>query len=91
MNRLEILYGDEVKKIAFTVRKVSLRGEKIILKGPRHSGKTYLILDLLSSRKKESGFSTLLMFLDYFRGNSIITAIPIIIKPMIRWRSSGNY
>jgi len=54
MNRLEILYGNEVKKIAFTVRKVSLHGEKIILKGPRHSGKTYLILDLLSTRKKES-------------------------------------
>jgi predicted AAA+ superfamily ATPase len=54
MNRLEILYGDEVKKIAFTVRKVSLHGDKIILKGPRHSGKTYLILDLLSSLKKES-------------------------------------
>ena len=54
MNRLEILYGNEVKKIAFTVRKVSLHGDKIILKGPRHSGKTYLILDLLSMRKKES-------------------------------------
>ncbi len=53
MNRLEILYGDEVKKISFNVRKVNLKGEKIILKGPRHSGKTYLILDLLSSRKKE--------------------------------------
>lgn len=53
MNRLEILYGEDVRKIAFTVRKVSLEGGKIILKGPRHSGKTYLILDLLSRRKKE--------------------------------------
>ena len=54
MNRLEILYGEDVKKVAFTVRKVSLNGDKIILKGPRHSGKTYLIFDLLSTRKKES-------------------------------------
>ncbi len=54
MNRLEILYGEDVKKVAFTVRKVSLSGDKIILKGPRHSGKTYLILDLLSTRRKES-------------------------------------
>ncbi|RUM68351.1 MAG: ATP-binding protein [Sulfurospirillum sp.] len=54
MNRLEILYGEDVRKIAFTVRKVNLEGTKIILKGPRHSGKTYVILDLLSTRKKES-------------------------------------
>ncbi len=53
MNRLEVLYEQEVKKIAFTVRKVRLEGDKIILKGPRHSGKTYLILDLLSTYKKE--------------------------------------
>ncbi len=53
MNRLEILYEQEVKKIAFTVRKVALQGERIILKGPRHSGKTYLIFDLLSTYKKE--------------------------------------
>lgn len=53
MNRLEILYEQEVKKIAFVVRKVRLEGDKIILKGPRHSGKTYLILELLSSYKKE--------------------------------------
>ncbi len=54
MNRLEILYEDEVKKISFNVRKVNLKGDKIILKGPRHSGKTYLILDLLSTKRKES-------------------------------------
>ncbi len=54
MNRLEILYGEEVGKIAFTVRKVDLHGDKVILKGPRHSGKTYLLLDILSTRKKES-------------------------------------
>ncbi len=53
MNRLEILYEQEVKKIAFTVRKVHLHGDRIILKGPRHSGKTYLIFELLSTFKKE--------------------------------------
>ena len=53
MNRLEILYEQEVKKIAFTVRKVALQGDRIILKGPRHSGKTYLIYDLLSMYRKE--------------------------------------
>ncbi len=53
MNRLEVLYAQDVKKITFNVRKKSLDEDKIILKGPRHSGKTYLILDLLASRKKE--------------------------------------
>ncbi len=53
MNRLEILYEQEVKKIAFTVRKTGLHADRLILKGPRHSGKTYLILDLLSSYRKE--------------------------------------
>ncbi len=53
MNRLEVLYADDVKKITFNVRKKRLDGDRIILKGPRHSGKTYLILDLLASRKKE--------------------------------------
>jgi predicted AAA+ superfamily ATPase len=53
MNRLEVLYEQDVKKIAFTVRKTDLHADKLILKGPRHSGKTYLILDLLSSFKKE--------------------------------------
>ncbi len=53
MNRLEVLYAQDVKKITFNVRKKSIHEDKIILKGPRHSGKTYLILDLLASRKKE--------------------------------------
>jgi len=51
MQTLELLYQKEFKAIVAHPRKVSLDGEAFILSGPRGSGKSYLIYDLLSSQK----------------------------------------
>ncbi len=54
MQTLEFLYAREFKKIPFHPRKVSPFAKKTILHGPRGSGKTHLIKELLSRREKGS-------------------------------------
>jgi len=49
---LEILYSREFKKVTYNVRKLSLDDKKILLLGPRGSGKSTLIFDYLSHREK---------------------------------------
>lgn len=52
MDILEILYSREFKKAAYNVRKVSLNAKKILLLGPKGSGKSSLLFDHLSQREK---------------------------------------
>ncbi len=54
MDILEILYENEIKKQTFYPRKLSITNAKTIIYGPRKSGKTTIIYDYLSSKKKGS-------------------------------------
>lgn len=54
MDILEILYAREFRKVAYNVRKLSLNTKKIVLLGPRGSGKSSMIFDYLSQREKGS-------------------------------------
>ncbi len=48
MNILEQIYDNNIYKINFLERKISINTKNTILKGPPKSGKTYLIYDYLS-------------------------------------------
>lgn len=52
MDVLEILHGREFKKISFNVRKIEIDAPKLLLLGPRGSGKSTIIFDYLSEREK---------------------------------------
>ncbi len=54
MQTLQILYETIHKNHAFIDRKISLDHKKIIVYGPRKSGKSYLIIDHLSHYEKEN-------------------------------------
>ncbi len=54
MDILETLYENEIKKQTFYPRKLSITGGKSIICGARKSGKTTIIYDYLSSKKKGS-------------------------------------
>lgn len=54
MDILDILYQREFKNINFNVRKVQINDKKLLLLGPRGAGKSSLIFDYLSQRKKGS-------------------------------------
>jgi len=54
MQILQLLYEDIHKNSTFIDRKMTLNHKKIILYGPRKSGKTYLILDHLSQYTQEN-------------------------------------
>jgi len=51
---LEFLYAREFRKIPFHPRKKEITAKKTILHGPRGSGKSHLIKELLSHREKGS-------------------------------------
>ncbi len=53
-NLLEILYAQEFKKPSFYPRKFSFKQDKTLLYGPKKSGKTTIIYEYLSSKKKGS-------------------------------------
>jgi predicted AAA+ superfamily ATPase len=79
MDILEILYSREFKKVTYNVRKLSLDAKKILLLGPRGSGKSTLIFDHLSHREKGS-----FLYIDFddfrLRDKSIYKYIPDFIK-----------
>ncbi len=52
MDILEILYTREFRKVAYNVRKLSLNAKKILLLGPRGSGKSTIIFDYLYQMPK---------------------------------------
>jgi predicted AAA+ superfamily ATPase len=54
MDILEILYTREFKKATYHVRKLSIDTKKLLLLGPRGSGKSTLIFDYLSHLSKGS-------------------------------------
>ncbi len=54
MDILEILYTREFKKVTLNVRKLSFNTKKILLLGPKGAGKSSMIYDYLSLRKRGS-------------------------------------
>ncbi len=54
MDILEILYTREFKKVTYNVRKLSITSKNLLLLGPRGSGKTTMIYDYLSQKKRGS-------------------------------------
>ena len=54
MDILEILYTREFRKVTYNVRKLSFDAKKILLLGPRGSGKSTMIYDYLSQMQKGS-------------------------------------
>ncbi len=54
MQTLEFLYAREFKKIPFHPRKLEITAKKTILHGPRGSGKSHLIKEMLARREKGS-------------------------------------
>ncbi len=54
MDILEILYTREFKKVTYNVRKLSFCTRKILLLGPKGAGKSSMIYDYLSLRRKGS-------------------------------------
>ena len=78
MKLLEALYSQEIKPSSFHPRKVSIDHKKIILKGSRFCGKTTLIQDHLSRRKKGS-----YLYIDFFDlrvNQAIFIGLPNFIK-----------
>jgi len=79
MDILEILYSREFKKVTYNVRKLSLDDKKILLLGPRGSGKSTLIFDYLSHREK--GTFLYIDFDDFrLRDKSVEKYLPDFVK-----------
>jgi predicted AAA+ superfamily ATPase len=54
MDILEILYTREFKKVTYNVRKLSFKAKKLLILGPRGSGKSTMIFDYLTQKPKGS-------------------------------------
>ncbi len=52
VNILDILYEQEFKKMAYNARKLNIDAKKVILRGPKRAGKSYMIFDKLSQLQK---------------------------------------
>ncbi len=73
-NLLEILYAQEFKKPSFYPRKFSFTEKKTLLYGPKKSGKTTIIYDYLSTRKK--GTFLYMDFADLRLSQAILFGLP---------------
>jgi len=78
MKLLEALYSQEFKPSTYHPRKVGIVSKKVILKGARFCGKTTLILDHLSRRKK--GSYLYIDFNDLRVNQAIFIGLPNFIK-----------
>ena len=77
-NLLEILYATEFKKPSFYPRKFSFSEAKTLLVGPKKSGKSTLIFDYLSTKKK--GSFLYIDFADLRLSQAIIFGLPAFIE-----------
>lgn len=77
-NLLEILYATEFKKPSFYPRKFSFTAKKTLLVGPKKSGKSTLIFDYLSSKKK--GTFLYIDFSDLRLSQAIIFGLPAFLE-----------
>jgi predicted AAA+ superfamily ATPase len=79
MDILEILYTREFKKVTYNVRKLSFDTKKILLLGPRGSGKSTMIYDYISGMTKGS-----FLYIDFndfrMRDYDVGTYLPNFIK-----------
>ena len=78
MKLLEVLYAQEFKTSSFHARKVSIASSKTILFGPKRSGKTSIVLDHLSRRKK--GSYLYIDFSDLRVDQAIFIGLPSFLK-----------
>jgi predicted AAA+ superfamily ATPase len=77
-NLLEILYATEFKKPSFYPRKFSFKADKTLLVGPKKSGKSTIIFDYLSTKKK--GSFLYIDFADLRLSQAIIFGLPTFIQ-----------
>jgi len=78
MNLLEVLYAQEFKKPSFYPRKVTITEPRTLLTGPKKSGKSTLIFEHLSTRKK--GTFLYIDFADLRVTQAIIFGLPSFLK-----------